>query len=288
MQTAKLRSECKKMMTRVKANVVEARGIWPTCKAGTTDAHVQAGIWTPDSPHAGKVLNKKALVHSTATKERTLTPSWNEEKVFEVQDVAAVLEHISLVLELWEKDKAFLGWVEVPLTPLCDAQMHDVWYPLCKRKGKDKVSGELRVQITVAPINPLAKIEIIEENCSIMPDFIFQSYWNHIFAKELNLIQCQITTLSPKIAQLAQLQVLNVSENMIKVIPDEIFTLRELHTLDLSKNQLEALGKSQMSQLVSLRTLNITNNPLKDFEFLSGLNPACIVKRTVAADDDDD
>jgi hypothetical protein len=85
----------------------------------------------------------------------------------EVQDIAAVLEHISLVLELWEKDKAFLyaiglvtlelmrkcrGWVEVPLTPLCDAQMHDVWYPLCKRKGKDKVSGELRVQITVAPI----------------------------------------------------------------------------------------------------------------------------------------
>jgi hypothetical protein len=29
---------------------------------------VQAGIWTPDSPHAGKILNKKALVHSTATK----------------------------------------------------------------------------------------------------------------------------------------------------------------------------------------------------------------------------
>jgi len=275
------------MLTRIKANVVEARGIWPTCKAGTTDAHVEYGIWTPDSLHTGKVLNKKGLVHSTTTKERTLAPSWNEEKVFEVTDLAAVLDHISLVLEVWEKDKFFLGWVEVPLTPMADSHMHDVWYPLLKRKGKDKVSGELRVQVTVSPVNPLTKIEIIEENCSIMPDFIFQSYWNHIFVKELNLIQCQITTLSPKIARLVHLQVLNVSENMIKVIPDEIFTLRELQTLDLSKNQLEALGKAQMSQLVALRSLNVTSNPLKDMEFLSGLDPACIVKRTVSDDDDD-
>ncbi len=44
------------------------------------------------------------------------------------------------------------GWVDIPLKSVANAQASDMWYPLGKRKAKDKVSGEVRMQITVFPI----------------------------------------------------------------------------------------------------------------------------------------
>jgi len=287
-----LRGDCKKMPTKISIAVIEARELWPTSKQGTCDAQAQLGLWTrnPSCPHVNKVLHKveikgKRSYHSTATKERTVSPKWDEGKTFELADLGATLDDIDLIVEVWEGDKTFLGWLDIELKPLFDGEPHDVWYPLRKRKAADKVSGELRLIITIAPPNPLTKIEIVEENCSILPDFIFQTFWNHIYVRELALIKCQISSLVPKVALLRHLQILNLSENSLKTLPDEIFSLTSLHTLDLSKNLFESLDGAKLARLTALKLLNVKYNPgLKDFSFATSLPAGCVLQKSTEED----
>jgi hypothetical protein len=132
---------------------------------------------------------------------------------------------------------------------------------------------------------PLTKIEIVEENCGILPDFIFQTFWNHIYVRELILIKCQISSLVPKVGLLRNLQLLDLSENSLKTLPDEVYSLSALRTLDLSRNQFETLDGSKLARLVSLKLLNVKYNPgLKDFEFASFLAAGCVLQKTQADD----
>jgi hypothetical protein len=77
--------------------------------------------------------------------------------------------------------------------------MHDNWYTLGKRKSKDKVNGEVHLQITIVPQMPLARIEIHDELLTMMPTFFFDAHWNRYCLKELSLINCKLESIHPKV-----------------------------------------------------------------------------------------
>lgn len=82
MQLNGVRSELKRGGARVRVTVHEAKGLYPTSKAGTTDAHVVIGLWTPTSGHKkGKMDQKKGQVERTSEKPGTINPAWNEERI---------------------------------------------------------------------------------------------------------------------------------------------------------------------------------------------------------------
>ncbi|MFX1237651.1 MAG: leucine-rich repeat domain-containing protein [Promethearchaeota archaeon] len=56
------------------------------------------------------------------------------------------------------------------------------------------------------------------------------------------------------------LQILNLSNNQISVLPESFKNLKSLHTLDLSNNQISIFPEVIM-RLDSLKTLNIRKNP---------------------------
>ncbi len=97
-------------------------------------------------------------------------------------------------------------------------------------------------------------------------------------AKELNLDvdwgaddTNKLTKLPESLAQLTQLQSLDISRNQLTALPESLSQLTQLQSLDISNNQLTALPES-LSQLTQLQKLNIANNQLTELpESLSQL-----------------
>lgn len=60
-------------------------------------------------------------------------------------------------------------------------------------------------------------------------------------------------------------------------LPEETWALVNLEELDISDNQITAISKA-IANLKKLRVLNITKNPIQNFEWEAGLAPGCQVK----------
>ncbi len=78
---------------------------------------------------------------------------------------------------------------------------------------------------------------------------------------ELNLSECELTSLPPEIGQLTSLQSLSLSGNQLTSLPPEIGQLTSLQSLHLSGNQLTSLPP-EIGQLTNLQSLSLRSNPL--------------------------
>lgn len=88
---------------------------------------------------------------------------------------------------------------------------------------------------------------------------------------ELNLSRNELSSFPEEIAKLYHLKKLYINQNIIKSIPDQVFShLQHLEFLKLSTNRLSELP-SDINQCVSLTYVNVSNNYLKDLQALVGL-----------------
>src|ERR1017187_1104871 len=78
-------------------------------------------------------------------------------------------------------------------------------------------------------------------------------------APKLDLSVLGLTGIPDSLAQLAQLQSLNLSNNRITAIPNSLAHLAQLQYLDLSRNRITAIPNS-LAQLAQLQSLNLSNN----------------------------
>lgn len=100
--------------------------------------------------------------------------------------------------------------------------------------------------------------KLFDQNGGKLDDTIYQ-------LTALNLLDINDTPLdviSPRIADLKQLQSLLLFRNRICTVPQEIGQLSALKVLDLSGNQVEHLP-SEVGMLKSLTTVNLSGNKLK-------------------------
>ncbi|XP_042465431.1 disease resistance protein SUMM2-like [Zingiber officinale] len=80
--------------------------------------------------------------------------------------------------------------------------------------------------------------------------------------KYLDLSGCRITELPKEICSLAELQYLNLSDNRIIRLPFEFGCLSKLQYLFLSSTRLKIVPNGAISNLLMLKWLDISNNPL--------------------------
>ena len=87
-------------------------------------------------------------------------------------------------------------------------------------------------------------------------------WWDRIDLTKLILASNQISKLSPKIKNLAQsLNVLDLHDNNLSLLPEEIGDLENLNKLNLSHNKLLSLP-IRFYDMRNLRNLNLSHNEL--------------------------
>jgi len=82
--------------------------------------------------------------------------------------------------------------------------------------------------------------------------------------KELNMEFNKISSISPLIQELTELEILNLRNNYIKELPDELYTLKKLRVLNLYRNQIKTLSPA-IGQLTELEELSIGKNKISNF-----------------------
>ncbi len=80
----------------------------------------------------------------------------------------------------------------------------------------------------------------------------------------LELRDRKIVRLSREIFKLPNLEELDLSENLIEVLPESIKTWRKLEYLDLFDNKLTYLPHNGIKHLVKLKELNVSSNQLTE------------------------
>lgn len=78
----------------------------------------------------------------------------------------------------------------------------------------------------------------------------------------LDLSNCALSLLPPEIGQMKNLRTLNLSNNQIVQLPPEMGKLKKLEYLNLSGNCLSNLP-SEIGQMKSLRNISLSNNQLR-------------------------
>ena len=99
----------------------------------------------------------------------------------------------------------------------------------------------------------IEKFSIQHINCEPLPSQI----WNLEKLKSLTLKMLGMNELSPEIRNLAELEVLDLSNNKIKALPKEIGELENLKELYLISNHLLEKFPNVIEQLYNLEVLNI-------------------------------
>lgn len=192
-------------------------------------------------------------------------------------DLPSVLDNMYILLEVWEKDKKYLGWAEVHMPAVANTQTHMLALPLQKRKPKDTVAGELRVSVAVAATHPVTKIEMQEEPLSQLPVFFVDSFWLPYYLQEFYMVKCGLTALSPRVGRWQALRSLVLAENQLKALPDETYQLVNLEELDVSYNMLTAVSKhiANLKKLKVRTPSNLCHTPLRPQRRAYSAHPHC-------------
>lgn len=97
---------------------------------------------------------------------------------------------------------------------------------------------------------------------TVIPDSIAEL----VNLEELNLSSNRITAIPDSIAELESLQKLYLGKNLITTIPDSLARLANLHSLYLGTNRITAIPNC-LAQLPNLHTLSLYGNPLPEEVF---------------------
>ena len=114
-----------------------------------------------------------------------------------------------------------------------------------------------------APLDPqlvgLKRLEKLAINCGleILPESLAQLTQ----LQSLDISRNQLSALPEGLAQLTQLQSLDISYNQLSALPEGLAQLTRLQTLDVSVNQLSALQEG-LAQLTQLQSLDASSNQL--------------------------
>lgn len=92
----------------------------------------------------------------------------------------------------------------------------------------------------------------------------------------LNISDTSLKVLPIEISKLANLQTLLLYGNEINEVPDTIGQLDKLKVLDLSRNQLVTLPET-IAQLHNLTTINVSNNNLNAFPALKNFTKLLMI-----------
>ena len=98
-------------------------------------------------------------------------------------------------------------------------------------------------------------VDLSKQLFNELPQELFQ--WTGL--QILILQDCELTTISPKIAQLQNLEFFFAASNALQVLPDELFSLPKLRRLNLEKNQISQIPKS-ITAAKNLSYLNLWQN----------------------------
>lgn len=132
-------------------------------------------------------------------------------------------------------------------------------------------------KIDSLPLMPgLSKLELLLLSDSVTK--VPTGIGNLIGLKSMYINHAYLLELSPEVAQLKNLQTLNLFGNRLKVLPPEIVQLNNLQILNLGQNQLTNLPR-ELGELKKLTTLVLSENniPSSDIEKIKKLLPHCKV-----------
>ncbi|GBG72455.1 hypothetical protein CBR_g12029 [Chara braunii] len=154
------------MGMKLRLCVVEARNLFPKDSNGLSDPYVRIVV--------GEQKTKSTVIYET------LNPAWHEEFIFAVEDISEVLH-----LSIWDEDYMtddFLGQVDIPLSDVVKADgqvLPPTWYPLQKRKSTSKISGEIRLGMSLLGKLDVANGANIGKQTGSVSPFSWRSISSH-------------------------------------------------------------------------------------------------------------
>jgi Leucine-rich repeat (LRR) protein len=86
----------------------------------------------------------------------------------------------------------------------------------------------------------------------------------------LDLRANRIREISPFLGTMSKLKVLKLDKNEIKVLPEELYTIKGMEELTLQQNRVSHLS-SKIGQLQQLKRLNLASNLIEEIPFQLGL-----------------
>ena len=129
------------------------------------------------------------------------------------------------------------------------------------QQGRES-GGGVTLDLSAAPASADAPAGKLCELGLSLKGKVPDAAWACVGVTTLSLKGNHLGSLSPKLAQLSALRVLDVSENGLTALPEGVAALEALEVLDVSENQLEAFPEG-LAQLTKLRVVKAWVNQLK-------------------------
>eukprot|EP01094_Clydonella_sp_ATCC50884_P000530 TRINITY_DN10408_c0_g1_i1.p1 TRINITY_DN10408_c0_g1~~TRINITY_DN10408_c0_g1_i1.p1 ORF type:complete len:410 (+),score=137.89 TRINITY_DN10408_c0_g1_i1:89-1318(+) len=240
--------------------IVKALGL-PPGKSGSVSA-VCSCIVCPAAckDHEKKINPKKAEVITSSCAASNENPEWGDTLEIPVPSLNGTESKLLMELHDQENKGEFIGFVEVPLNNLGDTVQREEWFPLQRRKKKDRVNGEIMLRTRIMPEKRVEPTIVLRaEKFPTVPSFIYSGYWSEHCVKHVSITDCAITSLPEGFAKLSGLQSLILHSNQLMKLPGTIAKIFSLRILDIHNNKLKKLP-TEMGRMKNLRELNIADN----------------------------
>lgn len=142
-----------------------------------------------------------------------------------------------------------------------DEDIHPALLKQTRKSGSLNLSGR---GLSVIPSKVWSLNEDAEKPKGIFMDKVEEdNWWERVDLTKLILASNQISKVSSKIKNLDTLQILDLHDNNISLLPEDMGALEQLTKLNLSHNKLNFLPLG-FYNLKSLRVLNLNHNELNE------------------------
>lgn len=119
--------------------------------------------------------------------------------------------------------------------------------------------------ISPQAVSELKRVRYINLNGNTFSELPGRSF-AETSAEELHLYNCGIGVVKPEAFHNANIRVLNMRHNRIKVLQDGVFNNLKLQELDLSENNLEFIQNHALADMSALSKLILNHNQLSQFQ----------------------
>jgi hypothetical protein len=129
----------------------------------------------------------------------------------------------------------------------------------------DSLGIKYRYTADIQDLTPdIVALDLRNQQLSAIPEAVFA----HKQLKVLLLNHNQLQTFSPKLAQLPNLEILNVNDNQISTL-ENLDNLTQLKSLEIAYNKVSKLAG--LENLGNLQALNVSNNRIEKLENMENL-----------------